>query len=313
MPNTQDIRWFKQTFGAEIAAALNGTAFDSNQIVAIACQETGYIWSTLRKAGLTAAQITALCVGDTIDFKPPDKGRSAFPRNKAALLAEPQGQQMFDIARAALVGMAQFIDDYRGAAANPVKFCHGFGIFQRDLQFFKDDPEYFLQRRYEVFADTLQHCLAELRRGVRKLDLEAEAHLGDADFCKVAIAYNTGRYKPSKGLRQGYFDGVKYYGEYIADYLALSRTVSTDPVVPVGQSGQYRVIARGGLKLRSGPGTNFDWDRILPLGTLLQVVHRAGADPAWARVDLQADGIVDGYVFASFLEPVATEAAPAPD
>ena len=69
----------------------------------------------------------------------------------------------------ALKDMATYITGYHDAVANPKKFCHGFGDFQRDLQFFKDDPDYFLQRRYENFANTLAHCLGELRRGLRKL------------------------------------------------------------------------------------------------------------------------------------------------
>jgi hypothetical protein len=303
MPNANDIGWFKQSFGAAIAQAVADTPFDADQIVAIACQETGYIWSRLRRTTLSLSQITALCVGDTIDFKAPDKGRQAFPRNKAALIAEPGGAVMFDIARDALVNMAVHIDDYAPAASNPDKFCRGFGIFQRDLQFFKTDPAYFLQRRYESIDETLQHCLGELRRGLVALDFQDVTRLTDADFCKVAIAYNTGRYRPSKGLKQGHFDGVKFYGEYIADYVALSRTVGAVATHVVVQAGLHDVMARGGLKLRAGPGTTFDWERILPLGLQLRVVRVDAGDAAWALVDLEGDGLVDGYVFAAFLAP----------
>ena len=168
----------------------------------------------------------ALCVGDTIDYKGPGKGRQAFPRTKDALVAEPNGLQMFEIARKALEDMAAYITGYEGAVANPNKFCHGFGIFQRDLQFFKDDPDYFLERRYESFANTLAHCLAELRRGLKKLGFESRTSLTDLEFAMVAIAYNTGGYNKSKGLKQGHFDGEKYYGERIDEYLKLSRTVA---------------------------------------------------------------------------------------
>ena len=313
MPNSQDIEWFKQSFGPALVAALAGTPFDPDQLIAIASQETGHIWSVLRKKPLTLDQIVALCVGDTIDYKGPGKGRQAFPRTRAALLAEPGGQAMFAIARQALVDMAAHIPGYDGAVANPDKFCHGYGVFQRDLQFYKVDPGYFLNRRYEVFAETLAQCLGELRRGVKKLGFEAIARLSDAEFCKVAIAYNTGGYKAAKGLKQGHFDGVKFYGEHIADYIDLSRTVlAAAPVRP----GPHEVIARGGLKLRAGPGTAFDWEEILPLGTLLQVVRADPNDPAWALVDLQGDGLVDGYVFAAFLAAAppgdGSEAVPEP-
>jgi hypothetical protein len=69
--------------------------------------------------------------------------------------------------------------------------------------------------------------------------------------------------------------------------------------------GRYAVIARSGLKLRGGPGTDFDSERTLPLGTELNVVDLSSQDQAWARVDLQGDGILDGFVFAAFLAPAA--------
>lgn len=304
MPNAKDIDWFKQAFGAAIARKVSGTAFSPDHIIAIACQETGYIWATLRRKNLTLAEITALCVGDTIDYKAPGKGRQVFPRNKAALQAEPNGGRMFDIARAALVNMAVHIDDYAPAAANSDKFCRGYGVFQRDLQFFKTDPDYFLERRYESFDSALEHCLKELRRGVRILDFADKPQLSDDDFCKVAIAYNTGRYKPEKKLKQGHFDGVKYYGEHIADYIALSRSVNAAPATTVGW---HAVIARGGLKLRNGPGTGFDSDQVLPLGQRVKVMRHDVGDPAWALVDLEGDGLVDGYVFAAFLGPAGAE------
>jgi hypothetical protein len=75
--------------------------------------------------------------------------------------------------------------------------------------------------------------------------------------------------------------------------------------------GRYAVIARDGLKLRGGPGTNFGSERTLPAGTELSVVAISNADPAWVRVDLEDDGLLDGYVFAAFL--AAVEAAPARD
>jgi len=37
--------------------------------------------------------------------------------------------------------------------------------------------------------------------------------------------------------------------------------------------------------------------------TELIVVEISGQDPAWVRVDLEGDGLLDGYVFASFLAP----------
>jgi uncharacterized protein YgiM (DUF1202 family) len=71
------------------------------------------------------------------------------------------------------------------------------------------------------------------------------------------------------------------------------------PSVPVGE--RYRVLARSGLRLRGGPGTQFD-----VLGSLRsgQVVFVTSVSDGWARVDLEGDGQVDGFAAASFLERV---------
>lgn len=315
MPTADDIRWFKQQFRAQIAPAVAGTPLDVDMITTIACQETGYIWSVLRKKSLPLARIVALCVGDTIDYRGPNKGRQAFPRNKAALVAEPNGQQMFGIARKALEDMSAHVPGYGGAVANPDKFCHGFGVFQRDLQFFKNDPGYFLEKRYEAFADTLTQCLGELRRGLKKLGFESRTSITDLEFAMVAIAYNTGGYNKNKGLKQGHFDGTKHYGERIEEYLRLCRAVEdAAPLAP----GRYVVIARGGLNLRGGPSVAFASEKTLSAGTELDVVATDSQDPSWVRVDLEGDGLLDGYVFAAFLAPAgapigAGEDAPEPN
>jgi hypothetical protein len=69
--------------------------------------------------------------------------------------------------------------------------------------------------------------------------------------------------------------------------------------------GRYAVVARDGLKLRGGPGIDFASDTTLPAGTELNVVGISDQDRRWARVDLEGDGLLDGYVFAAFLAPVA--------
>jgi len=71
---------------------------------------------------------------------------------------------------------------------------------------------------------------------------------------------------------------------------------------------RYVVIARDGLKLRGGPGTNFGSEATLPAGTELNVIERSKLDPAWVRVDVQSDGLLDGYVFGAFLAAVAEDA-----
>ncbi|WP_065753405.1 hypothetical protein [Bradyrhizobium paxllaeri] len=231
MPNIADIKWFKENFHAEVERAIAGMPFTLDLLVALACQETGDVWPILRKKPqLTLDRILALCVGDTIDFKPPNKGRKAFPRNEAHLLSVPRGDRMFAIARQALVEMGQHIPGF--PVSNPSKFCRGFGMFQLDLQFFKEDPDYFLEKRYEKFSETLGKCIGELTDKAKKIGLLNKPSLSDMQLTAVAIAYNTGNFIPSKGLKQGHFDGHKFYGEHIFDFIRMAHTVP----VPGGSS-----------------------------------------------------------------------------
>jgi hypothetical protein len=232
MPNKDDILWFKQQFQAEIEAAASGTPFCVDMISAVACQETGEIWPILRKKDLSVDEILKLCVGDTLDA---DRGRRAFPKTKENLLSKPNGQEMFSIARQALVDMAHYINGYKGAASNPDKFCHGFGMFQLDLQFFLDEPDYFLQQQYADFGICLSKCIGELASAMQRMGWQGKTTLTDYEKAYVAIAYNTGRFIPSKGLKQGYYDGTRYYGEYFFNFLRLSKTVAIDSAALLSQ------------------------------------------------------------------------------
>jgi len=70
-------------------------------------------------------------------------------------------------------------------------------------------------------------------------------------------------------------------------------------VAPIGE--RYRVIARSGLRLREGPGTQFDIIGGLQLG---QVVFVVSIIDGWARVDVEGDGHIDGFASAGFLERI---------
>lgn len=338
MPTADDITWFKQQFHAPIGAALAGTPFDIDMLVAIACQETGHIWSTLRRKGLPTNTILALCVGDTLDA---DKGRRAFPQTKADLVGAPRGQEMFDIARAALLAMAEHIPGFEFAKDRPNKFCHGFGVFQRDLQFFLDDPDYFLTRAYESFDATLDQCLQELRRGLKKLGLQNKASLDDMEFCAVAIAYNTGGFKPSLGLKQGHQnDAGRFYGEQIFDFLRLSRTVALPqqasaipppaenqailpPPTPVTAEGPSFVVDTqiDPLRVRSEPRISdpelANVKAKLPDGHPVRAITGRKVN-GFIEIETSLAGAhITGFVSAKFLVPMAAPievpvAAPAP-
>lgn len=65
---------------------------------------------------------------------------------------------------------------------------------------------------------------------------------------------------------------------------------------------QYRVIARRGLRLREGPGTAYDVVDSLRSGQTVTVVSTSGE---WCQVDVEGDGLADGYCHSGFLAPLA--------
>lgn len=214
--------WFKGQFAARIQTAIQETPFSVDMLTAIAMQETFSIWGSIYKT-LPVDQVLKLCVGDTLDAP----NRSAFPVNKAALLAVPNGDQMFAVAREALESLKPHNAAYKNVAnGNPNKFCHGYGIFQYDIQFFKTNPDYFLQKKWYNFEDCLDRCVTELKAALLRAYPGGNSTLTDDEMVYVAIAYNRGSVNFAKGFKQGHKDDSgKYYGEYIRDYLQLAKTV----------------------------------------------------------------------------------------
>jgi len=63
-------------------------------------------------------------------------------------------------------------------------------------------------------------------------------------------------------------------------------------------SSQYRVTARNGLYMRAGPSTHFNVVSTLAANQLLQVTHKRDD---WYQVDLEGDGLADGYCHSGYL------------
>jgi hypothetical protein len=61
---------------------------------------------------------------------------------------------------------------------------------------------------------------------------------------------------------------------------------------------EMTVTARPGLRLRAGPGTEFDIIQMIPFGTRLRAIKTVGD---WTMVDLGGDGASDGFVNSHFL------------
>jgi hypothetical protein len=214
--------WFRQNFGAAVTAALGSTGYSLDLLTAIAVQETFEVWAGLFRT-MPPAQVLQLCVGDTLDAP----NRSAFPTSKAELVAAPDGQAIFQVARQALEQMAEHIHSYQGAVRNPDKFCHGFGIFQYDIQFCTEDPGFFLEHQWYDFGACLRKALMELDEAKRRAYGPGKNQLTHDEMVYIAIAYNTGRVNTHGSFKQGFFDhdSGKFYGELIADYMATARGV----------------------------------------------------------------------------------------
>lgn len=222
---TEGMTWLKKNFGSAIQAGVAGTPFSVEMLMAIGTQETFEVWGLLIN-GMTPAQILPLCVGDTIGAP----SRKAFPASKNELLAKPNGQAMFDVAHQALVDMAQHVPAYANVAKNPDKFCHGYGLFQYDLQHFTHDPDYFLQQKWDDFNQCIAKCIGELTDALHRTYGTNKPTLTDEEKVYVAIAYNAGHVNlhklPAEKFKQGFRDsGGKFYGEYINDYIALANTI----------------------------------------------------------------------------------------
>lgn len=341
MPTRDDIGWFKREFGPEIRRHVRATPFTVDMLTAIACQETGYIWSTLRKKGLATPDVLRLCVGDSIDAKSDGSGRRAFPRRKADLIARNRGSDMFAVGRQALLDMSQHIAGYGSAARNQSKFCRGYGIFQYDLQHFATDPDYFLQQRYADFGHSLDKCIGELKAALARVGLAGRSTLTEGEMAAVAIAYNRGSYNPAKGLKQGHFDGRRYYGEHFVDFLRLAKTVAEpagqpeipepapgeailSPPTPVAAAGERYVVdtRASDLRVRSEPKIDTRRPRRnviadLPDGHAIRAVT-GQATNGFLEIETNLRGaLIRGFASTKFMKkvrsvPAAAAAAPEP-
>jgi hypothetical protein len=84
----------------------------------------------------------------------------------------------------------------------------------------------------------------------------------------------------------------------------LAGAASTSGEDLVADSNRFVVIARDGLRLRSGPSLDANVIQTLPVDTQVIVLSRDGDNGVWAMVDLEGDGRADGFVSFPFLRSV---------
>ena len=226
MPNLKDdMKWFKDQFKTKVQAGVQNTPFNVDMVTAIATQETRYIWGRLYTT-LSLAEVLKLCASDIIDAP----SRDAFPKNKEELLTAPKGAEMFTIGREALKALAVHLPEFQKYTTNnfPNKFCRGYGIFQYDLQFYENDPNFFLEKRWYDFDECLRRFVQELKEALNRAYGSGKSTLTEEEMVYVAIAYNKGSVNFARKFKQGYKDENtgKYYGEYIWEYLQTSKTIT---------------------------------------------------------------------------------------
>jgi hypothetical protein len=90
------------------------------------------------------------------------------------------------------------------------------------------------------------------------------------------------------------------FGEFTLDPAALGP--AAPPVVEALAADTYVVNASSGLRMRAGPGVDYEVQSSLPPGAIVQILSRKGD---WAQIDATGDGLADGYVFEAYLKPAS--------
>ena len=87
-------------------------------------------------------------------------------------------------------------------------------------------------------------CGAELNAAKGRARQQQKTHLTDIELCHVSIAYNRGSFDSSKGLKQGYKIGGRYYGEKIFEFLHISKNTprADEPSAALSPPSQGTVV-----------------------------------------------------------------------
>ena len=179
------------------------------------------------------------------------------------------------------------------------------------MQFFKEEPDYFLEKRYADFDQSLEKAIGELQAARKRIGLEKRPTLTDLEMVHVAIAYNTGHFNPAKGLKQGFkSDDGKFYGEQVFAFMQTAKTVSAEDetTTPPAAGARFKVAASA-LNLRSeplidqsNPKTNVTAK--LPNGHIVRAITNQAVN-GFLEVETEFEGKhLSGFASAQFLTPV---------
>jgi hypothetical protein len=203
-------QWLKTNYGTDLFNAVQGTPFTIDHLCGIACQETAYFWLELLDK-LSPDEICARCVLDgSGDYKPEENPRSAFPVNTAAF------RERYDKTDPGFADMliAEGNETRRIRGLSPVNWLYkGYGIFQYDLQFVEDDPDFFRDKLWYRFDECLKRVMMELKEKFERL-----GNIRDA-----IRAYN------GKGPRaEKYVANVMTFSDLAANIAARAQPIGPD-------------------------------------------------------------------------------------
>lgn len=155
-------KWLKQHFLLQMQAAVKGTIFDVEDLIAIACQETAYKW-LLWIDKYTPDIVLARCIFDaTGDTASTIGDRSAYPSNLTIFKKD------YPILAKNLIieGNKQRAMPQQGAPngwpQSQMILYKGYGIYQYDLQFVKTDAGFFSDKLWYSIESCLQRLISEL-------------------------------------------------------------------------------------------------------------------------------------------------------
>ena len=130
---------------------------------------------------------------------------------------------------------------------------------------------------------------------------------GSRDF------FASGQWTLFQGLQEmhedwGSFDyDANQFNPAFADFGQFDRsamTIDTAPeaIEPFPPIAAFQVIARSGLQLRRGPGTEYASEGALAVNTIVNGIRE---ENDWLQVDVNGDGLSDGFMKASLLRAVS--------
>lgn len=293
-------KWFFETFGDPLQQIFSDTNITPDLVGAIALQETGYIWNSIWRSGAVAEdEFLACCVGDTIS------NRSYFPESYDELVGSPRGEELFVSLREVLRGMTDVRPRLSSYASREKSVLYGYGIFQYDLMFYKYDADYefFIEKKWSDFSECAVRFKKVMLRNMRRRNFSTTQELDQDGKIMAALLYHRGKVRSGPLHRQGYCENDgrgPCYGEKIDRYLRISRQAINSLEGRSEDHERRSVVARSGLRLRSGPGDQFERILVVPYGDQVYVLSEGEGTP-WVLVDLEGDGKADGYMHSSFL------------